>query len=232
MQLEDRPIHFSVELIHQPLPVKKEALQKLYFELSQTSAGYDNTDFSQALQGRFFSRRGPKAQSVCVFLPDRVLIVEEWADVPLSGFLAKVSEVGPRALEARGIDRYLAHAATIRSTFALSHFQDSREFIIDHMCQQADRVGPFFKRPIMVGGLRYVLPETNEHPGNYHVAIESYRHSKNEVFVEVKGIFGRKAIMAGDVDLIVENIKSVRAFISAHIGPYLNQYDKSMEELP
>ena len=230
MQAEDRPIHFSVELIHQPAPLKKEALQKLYFDLSQTKAGYDSTDFSQAVQARFYSRGGSKAQSVCIFLPDRVLLVEEWTEVPLSTFLERVAEVGSRVPAARGVACFLAHAATIRSTFALTHFSDAREFLLDHVCGQEGLIGPHFRRPVSVGGLRFVLPETNENPGNLHVAIESYRHSQREVFVEVKGIFGRKSLGPDDLDLAVENIKMVRAFITAHIHPYLDQFDRPADE--
>ncbi|MFP4501944.1 MAG: hypothetical protein ACLFTT_13160 [Candidatus Hydrogenedentota bacterium] len=230
MQAEDRPIHFSVELIHGPAPLNKEALQKLYFELSQTKAAYDSTDFSNPNQARFYSRRGRRAQSVCILLPDRALLVEEWTDVPMSSFLERVSEVGPRLLPARGAKDYLMHSCTIRSTFALTHWDDARAFIVDHVCSQEGRVVFHFRRPLGVGGLRFVLPETNEHPGTLHVAIESFRHSQNEVFVEVKGIFGRRRIAANDVDLVIENIKMVRAFITAHVHPFLNQYDTPREE--
>lgn len=230
MQSEDRPIHFSVELIHQPAPLKKEALQQLYYDLSQTKAGYDSTDFTQSVQARFYTRGGTKSQSVCVFLPDRVLLVEEWTEVPLSTFLERVAEVGTRVPAARGVTRFLAHAATIRSTFALTHFSDAREFLLDHVCGQEGLVAPYFRRPVSVGGLRFVLPETNENPGNLHVAIESYRHSQREVFVEVKGIFGRKSLGPNDLDLAVENIKMVRAFITSHIRPYLDQFDRPAED--
>jgi hypothetical protein len=225
MQAEDRNIHFSCELIHPPAQVRKEALQRLYFELSQVrGASYDNTDFTNMMQPRFHSQRG-KAQSAAVFLPDRVLLVEEWADMPLSDFLERVREVGSRTLAARGVERYLAHAATIRSTFALTHFEDARIFLMDHACNQRDRIGPFFQRPIATTGLRFVLPETNEYPGVLHVLIESFRHSLNEIFVEVKGVFGRNQVGAGEMHIVSENIQGVRAFISDRIFPYLNQFD-------
>lgn len=229
MQAEDRIIHFSAELIHRPTPIKKEALQKLYFELSQTRAAYDSTDFTVPIQPRFFSRRGGKAQSMCLFLPDRVLLVEEWADIPLSSFLEKVREVALRSLAAREVDKYVAHTGTIRSTFALTNFDDARVFLLDHLCAQEGRIGPFFQRPIAVGGLRFVLPETDEHPGMYHVLIESFRHSRNEVFVEVKGVFGRTPAGAEKVTLILDNIRSAREFISARVYPYLNQHDQPKE---
>ena len=42
-----------------------------------------------------------------------------------------------------------------------------------------------FNRPIATAGLRYVLPETAECPGTLYVNIETFRHSNNEIFVEV-----------------------------------------------
>jgi hypothetical protein len=228
MQSEDRTIHFSAELIHPPAQHKNQVLQKLYFDLSQTRAGaYDSTDFTNPLQARFYSRRGPKAQSVAVFLPDRLLIVEEWADMALSEFLERVREVGTRALEARGVPRYVAHTATVRSTFALTHYDDARVFLLDHACGQEGRISPYFKRPVATGGLRFVLPETNEHPGAFHVAIESYRLSRNEVFAEVKGVFARQQAGAADFQIILDNIRQVRSFISDQVYHYLEQYDKA-----
>jgi len=228
VQQEDRIIHFSAELIHQPVQPRKEVLQKLYFDLSQTrNAGYDSTDFTNPMQPRFYSRRGPKTQSVALFLPDRALLLEEWTDIPLSDFLEKVKEIGPRLLESRGQAQYMAHATTIRSTFALSHHEDARNFLVDHVCAQAGKITPHFHRPLSIGGLRFVLPETDEYPGALHVAIESYRHSRNEVFVEVKGVFSRKPINADNFESVLSNIRLVRNFISENVYAYLNQFDQA-----
>jgi len=226
MQSEDRIIHFGVELIHRPVQTKVQTLQKLYFDLSQIrGAGYDSTDFTNPMQARFYSRRGSKTQSLALFLPDREVMVEEWADIPLSNFLDKVREMARLALPARGVERLMVHTATIRSTFALTHYDDARVFLLDHACRQEDRIAPHFRRPVAVGGLRFVLPETNEDPGNLHVTVESFRHSLKEVFVEVKGVFGRRPVGLEDVDVILGNIGAVRSFVSERVYPYLEQYD-------
>jgi hypothetical protein len=229
MHAEDRIIHFSTELIHGPVPYKKEALQQLYFDLSKMrNAGYDSTDFSNPIQARFYSRRG-KTQSIALFLPDRAVLIEEWADIPLSEFVNKVEEIAPRILQCRETPRYLAHTVTIRATFALTHFSDARVFLLDHMCKQENKIGPHFQRPIATGGLRFVLPESNEHNGNLTVIIESFRHGRNEIFVEVKGVFGREPVDAEGIGTILENTQSVRAFISERIFPYLEQFDHPKE---
>lgn len=227
MQSEDRIIHFSAELIHPPVQNKKSVLQKLYFDLSQTrSAAYDSTDFTSPMQARFYSRRGPKTQSLALFLPDRVVLIEEWADIPLSDFIEKLREIAGRALEARGVPHYIVHTAAIRSTFALTHFEDARVFLMDNACAQRDRIEPYFGRPIATGGLHLVLPETNEHSGALNITIESFRHSRNEVFVEVKGVFARQPVRLGDIGVILDNVRAVRAFITDRIYPYLNQFDQ------
>ncbi len=227
MQSEDRIIHFSVELIHPPAPLLKEPLQKLYFDLSQSrDAAYDSTDFSNPGNPRFYSRRGQRTQSLALFMQDRVVLVEEWADIPLSDFLDKVREIAPRVLQTRGVAEYVAHTATLRSTFALTHFEDARIFLVDHVCQQQGKIGQHFGRPIAIGGIRYVLPETNEHPGTYNVNIESFRHSRNEVFVEVKGVFGRRRVKAEETEIIINNVRQVRSFISTNAYSYLNQFDQ------
>lgn len=225
MHAEDRLIHFSTELIHAPRQLKVPALQKLYYELSQTRASYDSTDFTAPNQFRFYSKRGPKTQSIALFMPDRIVLIEEWVDMALSDFLEKLKEVAVRAMHILGIPELLGQTATLRSTFILSNFEDARVFLMDHACGQANRIGVHFKRPIAVGGLRYVLPETPDHPGSLHVIIESFLHNPKEVFVEVKGIFGNQHIDNENLPLVVDNIKTVRAFISENVFPYLNQFD-------
>jgi hypothetical protein len=208
-------------------------LQKLYFDLSQVrAAAYDSTDFSVPQQFKFYSRHaGGKTQSVCLFLPDRLVLIEEWVDIPLSSFIDKVKEVAARAFDSLGLRPIIVQTATLRSTFALTHFDDARVFLLDHACQQDGHIAPHFQRPISTGGLRFVLPETPDHLGNFHVTIESYRHSNKEVFVEVKGIFANQQIGPAELARSAEHIRLVRSFISNHIFPFLNQYDIPQEGL-
>lgn len=230
MQPEDRIIHFSTELIHKPIKHKVPMLQKLYYELSQTRSAYLSSDFTSPVQYRFYSKRGDKTQSIALFLPDRTVLIEEWVDITMSGFIDKVREIIPRVVSGLGIPAFIAQTATIRSTFALTHFEDARVFLLDHACAQRDRIGPHFKRPVAVGGLRFVLPETPDHAGTFHVTIESFRHNLKEVFVETKGVFGKQNIDAENAGTAAANIQLVRGFIQDNVFPYLDQYDCATEE--
>lgn len=229
MQAEDRVIHFCVEVIHAPAPVNRAALQKCYFDLSQTRANYDSIEVNEGAQSRFYSVRG-RAQSIVLFLPDRALVIEEWADLPLSGFEEKVRLILPRVAEARGADRFLVNAATVRSTFALTHFTDARVFLLDAACGLAGRITPHFQRPMATGGLRFVLPETPDQAGTLHVNIESFRHSNDEMFVEVKGVFGKKPVPVTESEEVIRNLRLVRHFISERVYPFLQQFDRPTGE--
>lgn len=233
MQSEDRPIHFSTELIHPPCKHKVADLQKLYFDLSQLkrAVAYDSTDFSAPSPPRFYSKRGEKTQSIALFLPDRLVFVEEWVDIPLSAYIDKVQTVAGQAMTALNIPKITLQAVTIRTTFALTHFDDARIFLMDHACQQTGRIGPHFQRPVAVSGLRFVLPETPDHPGNLNVTIESFRFSPNEVFVEAKGVYAKQDMAPDRLDAIPVNIQCVRSFISNHVFPYLDQFDSPTEGL-
>lgn len=231
MQGEDRVIHFSTELIHPPLQHRKPVLQKLYFELSQTRAGYDGIDLTAPPQFRFYSRRGDKAQSIALFLPDRMVLIEEWADIPMATFVERVREVVTQSFGVLKFPAITAHTVTVRSTFALTHFDDARVFLLDHACGQTDRIGPHFQRPVAVGGLRFVLPETPDHPGTLHIAIESFRYNQAEVFVEVKGVFGNQRVEPDALGPLAMNIQLVRNFIINHVFPYLNQYDTTEDSI-
>ncbi len=230
MHTEDRSIHFSTELLHAPVQHRVPALQKLYFDLTQTRTGYDSTDFSTPPQFRFHSKRDANTQSVALFLPDRLVLIEEWAGIPLSGFLDKVREVGPRVLGVIGQACFLAQTVTLRSTFELTHFDDARVFLLDHACRQDGCISPHFQRPIAVGGLRFVLPETPAHRGAFHVIVESFRHNVKEIFVEVKAVYGQR--LEGDaMEQAVANIEEVRGFITDNMFPYLEQFDQPREAI-
>lgn len=231
MHTEDRSIHFSTELLHAPVQHRVPVLQKLYFDLTQTRASYDSTDFSAPPQFRFHSKRDTNTQSMALFLPDRTVLIEEWADIPLSGFLDKVREIGPRVLSVLGQPCFLAQTVTLRSTFELTHFDDARVFLLDHACRQDGCIGPFFQRPIAVGGLRFVLPETPESRGAYHIIVESFRHNVKEVFVELKAIYGQQPLERNAMEQAGTNILEARRFITENIFPYLDQFDQPREAI-
>ncbi|MGI6461332.1 MAG: hypothetical protein ACOX5J_14800 [Candidatus Hydrogenedentales bacterium] len=62
------------------------------------------------------------------------------------------------------------------------------------------------------------------------MAIESYRHSEFEVYVEVKGVFARQRVMRDSLSQIADNFRMTRDFISESIFPFLNQYDTPEED--
>ena len=71
-------------------------------------------------------------------------MVEEWADIPLSTYAEKVRLATPMILEAREVSQVVVHSVTVRSTFALTNFNDARVFLLDTACQLAGRISPFF----------------------------------------------------------------------------------------
>lgn len=230
MHAEDRVIHFSTELLHPPIPHPKGQLQQLYYELARTRAGYDNTDFNIPGQPRFYSRRGQRTQSIVAFLPDRLAIIEEWADIPLPTFLMKVREIAVRFMNLLGVSAFPVQVATLRSTFALTHFDDARVFLLDRVCGLEGRIAPHLGRPVGIGGLRFVLPNSSEHRGDLHVAVESFRHSVNEVLVDVKGVFNTPPVTRETLDTACANIEYIRGFITDNLFPFLDQYDAAREE--
>lgn len=231
MQAEDRPIHFSTELIFPLLALKPQALQRLYYELSQTStAAYQNVDLGgKKGPPRFFSARG-KAQSIALFLPDRLVLVEEWVDQTFDVFLSKAAEVAAHTMDLLEIEAFTAQTATVRTTYALTHFTDARVFLLEQVCNQQGRIGPHFRRPILTGGMRFVLPATGDHPGDLHVVIESFRNSRNEVFVEAKGVYRDLTLGPGDLEKAADHLRAVRAFTADNVHTFLQQYDVPADE--
>ena len=226
MHAEDRTIHFSTELIHPPLQRDKAKVQEFYFELSKIpGVGYDNTEFRVPNQPRFYTRRGDKTQSVMVLLPDRMLMIEEWADTTVAGFTDKIGKAIDCARNVMNIGPILAQTATIRSVCTVSHYDNAKSFLMDTVCNQQGRVDSFFQRPVAVGGLRFVLPATPEFEGTYHIGIEPFRQGVSEVFVELKGVYKTNGGEGITTESLATHLHEMRAFIADNIYPYLNQYD-------
>lgn len=226
MQSEDRPIHFSTELIFDKREFEKSDLQQLYFDLTKTSGiDYDNSQFSKVPLARFYTQRGEKSQSMMVLLPDRVGILEEWVDIPLSEFIGKVTAVSAKLMGQFEIPEYKAQVVLMRTTFGLTNCDDSRKFIFDQLCAQKGRIMPHFLRPVSSGSLRFTLPATPEHDGTFQISIEPYKESPREIYIEVRAVFAAQhtsLLNEGDLE---KNIRLVREFISENMFDYLNQYD-------
>lgn len=226
MHSEDRSIHFSSEVFHGPVQHKQADVQRLYFELSQIpGAGYDNTNFTVPGQPRLFSKRGKQTQSVAVLLPDRIMIIEEWADCAVEDFCNRLRIVIDQAAAVLGVGPFLAQTITLRSTCRLTHFEQALPFLMDHVCQQAGKINPFFARPLAIGGLKFVLPETPDHRGTLHISIEPFRQEPREVFVEVKAAYRGEPTPVDEVEVFTGRVLESRSFVTENIYPYLNQFD-------
>jgi len=55
------------------------------------------------------------------------------------------------------------------------------------------------------------------------MSIESYQRSRNEIYVEVKGIYLNQNITVDNASQLSENLKRVREFIAQSVQPYLAQ---------
>jgi len=226
MQSEDRPIHFSTELVFVPRQFEKSALQKFYYDLTQIPGlGYDNSQFGTNPLAKFYTRRGPKAQSVVVVLPDRIGILEEWVDIPFSDFLNKVAIVGERALGELETGIFHTQTVMLRTTFGLTHFEDNRVFLLDYACAQEGKIAPFFRRPVATGSLRFVLPATPDHEGTLYITVEPFKDAKKELFVEVRGVFSSQQSAIKEASNFTSNALVCRDFINESVFPYLNQFD-------
>jgi len=226
MQSEDRPIHFSTELVYDPQQIEKTQLQELYFDLTQApNLDYDNTQFGQVPLARFYTKRGEKSQSMLAVLNDRMGIMEEWVDISLSDYIAKVATVSDLFMEKFSIDEYRAQSVLMRTTFGLSHYEDSRKFLFDQLCGLEDNILPHFQRPISSGCLKFVLPATPQHEGTINVSIEPFKESPRELYVEVRSVFAAQhtsLLNSGDLE---SNIRLTREFINENVFPFLDQYD-------
>lgn len=227
MHAEDRLIHFSTELVHAAVKPDAAVLKKLYYELSQSvDSGYDNTDFSNPAQPKMFTRRGARTYSGLVCLPDRLVILEEWADSTLLAFMDRAAAVASTYLRVVGPAHYTMQAVTLRAACAISHGASARDFVLEKVCgQNRDGMGEAFGRPVDLGAVRFLFNESPEHPGTFHIAIEPFRFGPREVLIEVKGIFPHQALDADAMGLLQDHIRNCRSLLSQRVYPFLNGLD-------
>jgi hypothetical protein len=222
---DDRSIHFSTELMFKPRKFTKQELQKFYFDLTQVSGlNYDNSQFGGQALAQFYTKTPPKTQSMLIVLPDRVALLEEWAAIPLTDFNAKVKSVAEEVLEL-GVEGFTAQTVTLRSTFSPVHSDNSCQFILERICQQGSLPGQHFARPIGVGGIRFALPETPEHPGSITVSIESFHQDPREILVDLKAAYRNLQIAQDSLDELTTTIIACRSFMQDRIRPYLETFD-------
>lgn len=224
MQREDRVVHFSTELFHPPVARPVPQLQELYYALSKTRAGYQSTEFVPNKPIRFYSVKAGKSRSNLLFLPDRIVVIEEWPDITVSEFCENVETVGRHVLETAGPDRFVAQTVLIRSTFALTAHADSRVFMMERVCKLQEQL-PHLGRPIATGGLRFVLPQTPEHRGTLHVHIDSFAAGGNELLAEIRGVYDRQVLASTELGAVSDNIRAVRTFISDNVYAFLRGFD-------
>jgi len=227
---DDRSIHFSTELMFKPRKFTKQELQKFYFDLTQLPGlNYDNSEFGGQALARFYIKTPPRSQSMLVVLPDRIALLEEWAAIPLVDFNSKVTTVAGEALS-MGVEEFTAQTVTLRSTFSPVHSENSFEFIIERLCQQGTLPGQHFGRPIGVGGIRFALPETPDHPGAITISIESFHQEPREILVELKAVYANLHVTGDSLDELRTAITSCRTFIQERIRPYLDSFDQTPSE--
>ena len=227
MQPEDKPIHFSTELLFAPFQLKPAVLQRLYYELSQfEGAGYDNVELSPPGPPRFHSRRDARTQSIALFLPDRVTLIEEWVDQPLPAFLRKVEIIAERVLDIFELESFTAQTAVVRTTFTLTgQVPDAHAFLVDKAWGQGDCLSPHFMRPVATVGLKLVLPPAENAPGEMHILIEPFRHETGSIFVEAKGIFGGLRVTRASLAPLLDNIRQTHTMASVRTRSYLEQFE-------
>jgi hypothetical protein len=224
MQREDRAIHFSTELFHPATARTVQKLQELYFELSKTRAAYENTDFNPGKPFRFYTTHQGKARSILLFLPDRIVVIEDWPNRTATEFCDRVEIVARHLIEVAGPDRIVAQTALVRSTFALTHHTDARVFMMERVCKLQDQL-KHLGRPLANGGLRILLPQTPEHRGAMHVQIDSFNSGGNEIVVEARGVYDRLSLHVPDLAETGANIMAVRTFIGENVYAFLNGFD-------
>lgn len=229
MLSEPRTISLLTELIHIPAKHSVENLRQIYNTICG-SCGYEN--FIRTPEGARVERtetEGPEVSTV-TFRHDRLLVVEDNTTLTLDQYAKKLEAVAKTTMEILNLPFFLVQQATVRAIATPNCFKTAGEFIGKSLFRiRAEDLSPL-GRPTNVFGLRLFFPATKELPHQFNVRIESYVKDPRSVYIENIGMF-KTPIQYQKLETLGDNVEATADFVSAHLCPFLSQYDIKESDL-
>lgn len=231
MHEEPTTIHFSTALIYLPikLETQKDSIRDIYHELSKVAnCDYDDISFDgfPIYPPKFIKKQG-KTVSSCVFQRDRVIIIEDCANITLEEFSQRIQEVLIRSFRLLSINFLVMQICTIKCLFTPLQSQDARIFLGENACNLKGKILPHFKRKPQLFGIRFMFPPAKDMLNYFSTKMESYNQDSRKIYVETTGTFPlAKPITATNIDNATANMRTTYDFCGTNVKEFLNQFDK------
>jgi hypothetical protein len=187
---EPRTIAFGAEVLHPPIQLRTDAVQRVHNELFQRpELSYHN--FGVAQDGVHLTNvaTAPGQISSVSFLPDRLVFREELRGTTVEEFATRVVNVGGLAYRTIGIPQSLAQQFWVRSLVSPQHVADSRTFVAERLLAGGAEALQVFGRPLHAAGIRISFASTAPTDPAINLRIEPWVQEPRSLWIEVVGQF-------------------------------------------
>jgi hypothetical protein len=226
MSYEPRTIAFGAEVIHQPISLRPEVIQSIHNSLYQNrDHGYQN--FQVAADGIHLSNpaQAPGSVSMVTFLPDRIILREEFRPCTVEEFAARLVSVTSISYRTLQVPMTLAQQFWTRSLVNTHHVRDSREFVANRMLEGGQSSLGCFRRPLFTLGLRYTFPQSEGNSQIVNLRIEPWPQDPRSLWLEVIGQLTHPTTV-DNLPELSSGLYSTYKFLTGPTFDYIGQFDK------
>lgn len=226
MSYEPRTIAFGAELLHQPIAIQAETVQSIHNSLfKHKEISYQN--FQVSKDGISLSNPGqtPGTVSNATFLPDRIVIREEYRPCTVEEFATRVVNVGSASYQFLGVGTSLAQQFWVRTLVNPRNITDSRKFVSEGLLAGGTESLSPFGRDLHSMGLRFTFLAGEDQQGMFSLRIEPWTQDHRSLWVEVVGQF-TQPVACEDLPEISNHLHSTYQFMTGPTLEFVAQFDR------
>jgi hypothetical protein len=226
MHTDGIPLHIGINYVVSPPPeINKE--KHLAFLKTLTDAGIDFGNANITDQEIFIGKKTPPLQ-IRVITTDRpvgqLLVVAPHPNRPFALFCKEVESVVRAFGETwKSRRQILTCDSTIRYLYESSSEHGFKE-LWETRLRQPENALSTFGRPVLGGGLRFVMPPTQseDDPAQIEVKIESYLQDSKKIFVEVEFKWLQPKPPGASFEPI-RRLKTINEYITNQVVAFVNE---------
>jgi hypothetical protein len=225
MSYEPRTIAFGAEILHQPIAIQPDTVQSIHNSLyGKDGVSYQN--FQVSKDGIHLSNPGqsPGTISTATYLPDRIVVREEFRPCTVEEFATRVVNVGRESYEQLAVGTSLAQQFWVRTLVNPRHSRDSRAFVSDGFLSGGTEALTPFGRELHSVGLRYTFLAGENQPGMFNLRIEPWTQDHRSLWIEVVGQFPQP-VTSENLPAISNHLYSTYEFMTGPTLDYVAQFD-------
>jgi hypothetical protein len=225
MSYDPRTIAYQADILHPPIPLRPDAVQGIHNALfRQPAFAYQN--FQVAPDGIHLTNlpQAPGQVSAVTFLPDRMVLREEFRSTTIEDFASRVVNVVRIGFQTLGVPVALAQQFIVRSLIQPRHLRENRETLTQRMLGTDQEAWQGFGRPLHSAGLRLQFAPTQEQRESFHVRIETWHQDPRSVWIENTGSFAQPTV-AENLPQLGEHLYATYRFMTGPVGEFLSCFD-------